>query len=152
MRLGPTGIHTPTFDLLGTIKGRASALFHPPTIFPSYSHVNHPLPFHSPFSLQVISSLWDSSDASGHSGELDLVDALRVSVFFWFLVGGCLVLACLDLVPPLATDPRQSQESGLSVASDNFEHSLERRVWPLWGTRSASCYLGPGTLLAGSRR
>ena len=64
--------------------------------------------------LQVTASFWDFSDASGHSGELCLVDALRVSVFFWFLVGGCLVLACLDLVLPLAIDPRQSQESGLS--------------------------------------
>ena len=105
----------------------------------------------SPFSLQVTSSLWDSSDASGHSGELCLVDALQVSVFFWFLVGGCLVLACLDLVLHLAIDPQQSQESGLSVAGDNLEPSLERRVWPLWETRSASCYLDPGTPLAGSR-
>ena len=79
------------------------------------------------------------------------MDALQVSVFFWFLVGVCLVLACLDLVLPLAIDPQQSQESGLSVAGDNLEHSLERRVWPLWGTRSASCYLDPGALLAGSR-
>ena len=106
----------------------------------------------SPFSLQVTSSLWDSSDASGHSGELCLVDALRFLVLFWFFVGGCLVLACLDLVLPLAIDPQQSQESGPSVAGDNLEPSLERRVWPLWGTRSASCYLVPGALLAGSRR
>ena len=94
-----------------------------------------------PFSIQVTSSLWDSSDASGHSGELCLVDALQVSVFFWFLVGGCLVLACLDLVLPLAIDPRQPQESGLSVAGDNFEDSLERRVWPLWGTLLGQYYL-----------
>ena len=78
----------------------------------------------SPFSLQVTSSLWDSSDVSGHSGELCLVDALRVLLFFWFLVGGCLVLACLDPVLHLALDPRQPQESGLSVACDNLEHSL----------------------------
>ena len=102
--------------------------------------------------LQVTTSLRDSSNASGHSGELCLVDALRVSVFFWFLVGGCLVLVCLDLVLPLAIDPRQSQESGLTVAGDNLEHSLERRIWPLWGTWSASCYLDPGALLACSRR
>ena len=105
----------------------------------------------SPFSLQVTSSLWDSSDASGHSGELCLVDALRFLVLFWFFVRGCLVLACLDLVLPLAIDPRHSQESGLSVAGDNLEPSLERRVWPLWETRSASCYLDPGTPLVGSR-
>ena len=85
----------------------------------------------SPFPLQATSSLWDSSDVSGHSGELCLVDALRVLLFFWFLVGGCLVLACLDLVLPLAIDPQQSQESGLIVAGDNFEHSLVRRIWPL---------------------
>ena len=74
--------------------------------------------------VTVTSSLWDSSDASGHSGELCLVDALRFLVLFWFFVGGCLVLACLDLVLPLAIDPRQSQESGLSVAGNNLEHSL----------------------------
>ena len=57
----------------------------------------------SPFSLQVTSSLWDSSDASGHSGELCLVDALWFLVLFWLvLVGGCLVITSLDLVLPLA--------------------------------------------------
>ena len=49
--------------------------------------------------LQVTASFWDFSDASGHSGELTLLAALRVLVLFWLvLVGGCLVLACFDLV------------------------------------------------------
>ena len=56
----------------------------------------------SPFSLQATSSLWDSSDPSGHSGELGLLAAIWILVLFWLvLVGGCLVLASLDLVLPL---------------------------------------------------
>ena len=93
MRLGPTGIRTPTFDLLGTIKGRASALFHPPTVFPSYSHVRifvhlHPLQAPS-FTLDLAtdSYLVLASRLLGLATRLDslrywdLVDALSLSSF-----------------------------------------------------------------------
>ena len=44
--------------------------------------------------------------ASGHSGELGLLAAIWIVVLFWLiLIGGCLVLASLALVPLLAIDP-----------------------------------------------
>ena len=55
--------------------------------------------------VTVTSSLWDLSDASGHSGELGLLAAIWFLVFFWLvLFSGYLVLAYLDLVLPLAID------------------------------------------------